>query len=136
MKHFPRAFGYFVAAALLGLAIAPNPASAQQAQQARQAQAPARATTTPSGNAENGKRAFMAHTCYSCHGYSAEGGVGARLVGYRSTIEAFTSYVRKPAGAMPPAGAKISAQELADIYTWIRSLPPSPDAKTIDLLKP
>ncbi len=24
----------------------------------------------------------MAHTCYSCHGYSAEGGVGARLVGF------------------------------------------------------
>jgi mono/diheme cytochrome c family protein len=133
MKHFPHAFGYFVAAALLGLAIVPNPASAQQAQQA---QAPARAAATPPGNAENGKRAFMAHTCYSCHGYSAEGGVGARLVGYRSTIEAFTSYVRKPAGAMPPAGAKISAQELADIYTWVRSLPPSPDAKTIDLLKP
>ena len=78
----------------------------------------------------------MTHTCYSCHGYSAEGGVGARLVGFPGTLGGFTAYIRKPAGTMPPAGAKISAQELADIYTWIRSLPPSPDAKTIDLLKP
>jgi hypothetical protein len=37
---------------------------------------------------------------------------------------------------MPPSGAKISAQEFLDIYTWVRSIAPSPDVKTIDLLKP
>ena len=118
---------FILAAALLSSML--GPASARP-----QASAPAAAPGP--GNAENGKKAFMTHTCYSCHGYSAEGGVGARLVGFPGTLAGFTAYIRKPAGAMPPAGAKISAQELADIYSWIRSLPPSPDAKTIDLLKP
>ena len=118
---------FILAAALLSSML--GPASARP-----QASAPAAAPSP--GNAENGKKAFMTHTCYSCHGYSAEGGVGARLVGFPGTLAGFTAYIRKPAGVMPPAGAKISAQELADIYTWIRSLPPSPDAKTIDLLKP
>ena len=118
---------FILAAALLSSML--GPASARP-------QAPARDAAPGSSNAENGKKAFMTHTCYSCHGYSAEGGVGPRLVGFPGTLGGFTAYIRKPAGTMPPAGAKISAQELADIYTWIRSLPPSPDAKTIDLLKP
>ena len=118
---------FILAAALLSSML--GPASARP-------QAPARAAAPGPGNAQNGKKAFMTHTCYSCHGYSAEGGAGARLVGFPGPLDGFTAYVRKPTGAMPPAGAKISAQELVDIYTWIRSLPPSPDAKTIDLLKP
>ena len=95
-----------------------------------------RAATSPSGNAENGRKAFITHTCYTCHGYEAEGGVGLRLVGYPNTLDSFIAYVRQPKGVMPPAGAKITAQEFLDIYTWVRSIAPSPDAKTIDLLKP
>ena len=62
--------------------------------------------------------------------------VGLRLVGFPAPLEAFIAYVRQPTGAMPPSGAKISAQEFLDIYTWVRSIAPSPDVKTIDLLKP
>jgi mono/diheme cytochrome c family protein len=95
-----------------------------------------RTATPPSGNAQNGRKAFIAHTCYTCHSYEAEGGVGLRLVGYPNTLDSFIAYVRQPKGVMPPSGAKITAQEFLDIYTWVRSIAPAPDAKTIDLLKP
>ena len=58
------------------------------------------------------------------------------MVGYSGTLESLIAYVRQPGGEMPPAGAKITAAEFLDIYTWIRSIPPSPDAKSIPLLNP
>lgn len=33
----------------------------------------------PAGNVENGRKAFIQHGCFSCHGFSGEGGPGARL---------------------------------------------------------
>jgi mono/diheme cytochrome c family protein len=129
--NYPRGSS-LLAGALLGLALAPSPAPAQP----RQTTPNTRAGTPSGGNAENGRKAFTAHTCYTCHGYEAEGGVGLRLVGYSNTLDSFIAYVRQPKGVMPPSGAKISAQEFLDIYTWVRSIGTSPDAKTIDLLKP
>ena len=129
---YSRGSSLFVAA-LLGLALAPSPAPARPRQTTPNT---VRAATPPSGNAQNGRKAFIAHTCYTCHGYEAEGGVGLRLVGYPNTLDSFIAYVRQPKGVMPPSGAKITAQEFLDIYTWVRSIAPSPDAKTIDLLKP
>ena len=125
--------GSIVAVALLGLAFAPSPALARRQQTTPDT---ARAATPTSSNVQNGRKAFIAHTCYTCHGYEAEGGVGLRLVGYSNTLDSFIAYVRQPRGVMPPSGAKITAQEFLDIYTWVRSIAPSPDPKTIDLLKP
>jgi mono/diheme cytochrome c family protein len=90
----------------------------------------------PADDARNGAKAFTAHTCYTCHGYEAEGGAGPRLVGEPLSLDAFIAYVRQPGGVMPPSGANISAQEFRDIYLWLRSIAPSPDVLTIDLLKP
>ena len=131
MKHTRG--GSLSAAALLSLLLASSPAPAQSPQTTPNT---VRAATPARGNVENGRKAFIAHTCYTCHGYEAEGGVGLRLVGFPAPLEAFIAYVRQPTGAMPPSGAKISAQEFLDIYTWVRSIAPSPDVKTIDLLKP
>ena len=125
--------GSLFAGALLCLAFAPSQAQARPQQTTPNT---ARGATPSSGNAQNGRKAFIAHTCYTCHGYEAEGGVGMRLVGYSNTLDSFIAYVRQPRGVMPPAGANITAQEFQDIYTWVRSIAPSPDAKTIDLLKP
>jgi mono/diheme cytochrome c family protein len=124
--------GFLLVAALLSLAIAPSPAPAQ----APTTPNTARGDAPAKGNVESGRKAFIAHTCYTCHGYEAEGGVGQRLVGFPAPLEAFIAYVRQPTGAMPPSGAKITTQEFLDIYTWVRSIAPSPDSKTIDLLKP
>jgi mono/diheme cytochrome c family protein len=125
--------GSLFAAALLALALAPSSTPARARQTTPNT---VRAATPSSGNAQNGKKAFIAHTCYTCHGHEAEGGVGLRLVGYANTLDSFIAYVRQPKGVMPPAGANITAQEFQDIYAWVRSIAPSPDAKTIDLLKP
>jgi len=64
----------------------------------------------------------------------AKGGAGARLAQNPITFQAFLSYVRKPKGAMPPFGNQIPEAELADIYAFLKSAPPSPDPKSIPLL--
>jgi mono/diheme cytochrome c family protein len=88
----------------------------------------------PAGNVENGKKAFIQHGCFSCHGFSGEGGPGARLAQNPIPFQAFVQYVRRPRRSMPPYGTQVSDQELADIYAFIKSIPPSPDAKSIPLL--
>lgn len=92
------------------------------------------AGAAPAGNVENGRKAFIQHGCFSCHGYSAEGGPGARLAQNPIPFQGFVQYVRRPRRSMPPYGTQVSDQELADIYAFIKSIPPSPDAKSIPLL--
>jgi len=62
------------------------------------------------------------------------GGAGARLAQNPITFQAFVNYVRKPKGTMPPFGNQVTQTELADIYAFLKSVPPSPDPKTIPLL--
>jgi mono/diheme cytochrome c family protein len=90
--------------------------------------------TTPKARIEDGRKAFIQHGCFSCHGFSGQGGRGARLAQSPIPLQAFAQYVRRPNRAMPPFGAQVSDQELADIYAFIKSIPPSPDPKSIPLL--
>jgi mono/diheme cytochrome c family protein len=100
-----------------------------------QSQKPApQAGAAPAGNLENGRRAFIQHGCFSCHGFTGEGGAGPRLAQGPIPFEAFAQYVRRPKRTMPPFGTQVSDQELADIYAFIKSIPPSPDSKSIPLL--
>ena len=110
------------------------------------------APSAPAGNAEKGKMAFRQHGCFACHGYSGDGGIspypsqagfraprpqvtGARLAGMPLPFPAFMNYVRKPGGRMPAFGSNnISESDLADIYAFLKSVPPSPDPKSIPLL--
>ena len=100
----------------------------QAQQQSRQAEA------ALAGNIENGRERFKVHGCTSCHGYSGQGGAGARLAQNPITLEAFKNYVRRPKGSMPPFGNQVTEAEFADIYAYLKSVPPSPDPKTIPLL--
>ena len=100
-----------------------------------QSQKPApQAGAAPAGNIENGRKAFIQHGCFSCHGFSGEGGPGARLAQNPIPFQAFVQYARRPKRSMPPYGMQVSDQELADIYAFIKSIPPSPDPKSIPLL--
>jgi ubiquinol-cytochrome c reductase cytochrome c subunit len=87
-------------------------------------------------SADNGKRLFMTYYCYSCHGTEGQGGAGPRLIA-RATPDSLIRYVRKPTGTnMPPYTSKvISNEDLQDIHAYLRSIPPSPPAKTIALLQ-
>ena len=119
-------FGLGILATLLGLAV---PVLGGQA-----SQQPRRAEAAPAGNAENGKKQFRTHGCVSCHSYSGQGGAGARLAQNPITFQAFVNYVRRPKGSMPPFGNQLTETELADIYAFLKSVPPSPDPKSIPLL--
>src|ERR1700690_1174351 len=90
---------------------------------------------TPSGDAVKGKKIFDQYGCYQCHDHDAKGGAGARLAPNTLPFVAFSRYVRKPAGQMPPyTGKVVSDQELADIYAFLQTIPAPPAAKSIPIL--
>jgi mono/diheme cytochrome c family protein len=89
----------------------------------------------PAGNAQNGKRIFDSYGCYQCHDHDGHGGAGARLAPRPIPFAAFSRYVSRPAGDMPPYTTKVvSDQELADIYAFLQSIPQPPPVKDIPLL--
>jgi mono/diheme cytochrome c family protein len=88
------------------------------------------------GNSEEGKRLFMKHNCYYCHGTSGQGGRdGARIAQTALNLQGLMRYVRKPTGGMPAFTEKIlSDRELTDIYAYLKSLPQAKSSKDIPLL--
>ena len=92
----------------------------------------------PAGNAQNGKKLFMADGCYECHGRQGQGAAqtgAARIGPPMLSFDGFQSYVRKPTNNMPPYTSKaIPDQDLADIYAYLKSIPMPPKGKDIPLL--
>src|SRR5438105_4496596 len=87
------------------------------------------------GDAKKGRELYLKYSCYSCHGFDGHGGAGARLVPMKIPLAGFTAYVRNPR-QMPPYTAKaLPDADLGDIWAYIRTLPESPAAKDIPLLK-
>jgi mono/diheme cytochrome c family protein len=98
--------------------------------------AAATAQTKP-GKAENGKRLYLKNGCYQCHGQSGQGGLaGARLAQTKLAQAAFIAYVRNPApGGMPPYRTQVMTdQELADVWTYIKTFAEPAPAKSIPQL--
>jgi mono/diheme cytochrome c family protein len=91
-----------------------------------------------SGNAQNGGRIYVADGCYECHGRVGQGSqstAAPRIGPPALTIDAFARYIHAPTGNMPPYTSKVvSDQDVADIYAFLKSLPPAPAAKDIPLL--
>jgi mono/diheme cytochrome c family protein len=90
------------------------------------------------GNAQNGSRIYVADGCYECHGRVGQGSqstAAPRIGPPTLTIDAFARYIHAPVGNMPPYTSKVvSDQDVADIYAFLKSLPPAPAAKDIPLL--
>jgi mono/diheme cytochrome c family protein len=99
----------------------------------------ARAQDAPKGDAAKGKQLWLADGCSYCHGTVGQGG-GGRSAGLRVAhpplpFEAFLNQVRRPADEMPVyVESVLSNQDVADIFAYIRSLPPPPDLKSIRIL--
>jgi mono/diheme cytochrome c family protein len=89
-------------------------------------------------NPGNGQRLYVRDGCYECHGYLGQGSTstgGTRLGPPQIPLSAFISYVREPTGQMPPYTAKaMSNEDLAEIYNFLKSIPPPPPLKSIPLL--
>lgn len=87
----------------------------------------ARATAAP-GDAASGKRAFQDYVCYYCHGSEGQGSaanVGPRIATTPRSLDSFVRYVRRPAGRMSAyPDAVVSDAVLADIYAFLKAIPP------------
>jgi mono/diheme cytochrome c family protein len=91
----------------------------------------------PPGNAEKGKKLFVERACWQCHGLAAQGGgiAGPRLAGRVPAWSTFSRYVRRPTEEMIPYTEKtLPDAELADIYAWLRAIPPPPAVSSIPQL--
>ncbi len=70
--------------------------------------------------------AIYAHNCQACHGESAAGGMGPKLV--RNTIlkneGAFWDTVLHGRGPMPAWDGALSDQDIADVHAWLLTLSP------------
>ena len=107
-------------------------AAAFSASSLRAAQAAA-----PAGDVAKGKASFERTGSWQCHGRQGQGGrEGPRIASpVPRAWPAFSAFVRTTKGDMPPYTDNVlSNQELADIYAFLRSIPPAPDFKTIPML--
>ena len=92
----------------------------------------------PAGSAERGAKLYVEKMCYTCHGYSGQGGErgsGPRVAPDVWPWEAFERQTRRPRADMPRYSAKfVNDQELADIHAWLSTIKPGPKAAEIPLL--
>jgi mono/diheme cytochrome c family protein len=91
----------------------------------------------PAGDVAKGKTSFERTGCWQCHGHQGQGGrEGPRIASpVPLAWPAFSAFVRTTKADMPPyTESVLSDQELADIYAYVRSIPPAPDFKTIPML--
>ena len=117
---------------LLAIAGASLSAAAFAASSAFAAQAAA-----PAGDVAKGKTSFERTGCWQCHGHQGQGGrEGPRIASpVPLAWPAFSAFVRTTRADMPPyTESVLSNQELADIYAYVRSIPPAPNFKTIPML--
>ncbi|HEV7775939.1 MAG TPA: c-type cytochrome [Luteibacter sp.] len=92
----------------------------------------------PPGDAAHGHHLFLTVGCYQCHGTSGEGGgvFGPKLAPDPLPFIAVDHQLRSPAMRMPVYTAKVlSDQDVADIYAYLKSIPPSKQPDQIPLLK-
>ncbi len=111
--------------AMASLAVTVNPAWAQQ-------------VSAPAGDIENGKTLYLQVGCYECHGQAGQGAqmTGPRVSRTQFPFESFVYQLRHPANQMPPyEAAVLSDQDAADIYAYLRQMPPPRDPRSIPQLQ-
>jgi len=88
------------------------------------------------GNAARGQPLFSdTFNCYACHGFDAQSGE-RRLVPMNYTQEGFITFVQSSPLPNMPAFPDASAQDLADIYAYIRTIPvDAPAVNDLPLLR-
>jgi len=121
---------------LMTVALAAGLASSGIGAQTRGTAPQSAVSAAPAGDAKRGKTLFeQTYRCYACHGYDGQTGT-PRLVPMSRTEDAFMTYVRKPATAAMPAFADVPAQDLGDVYAYIRSIrAESPSVETVPILR-
>jgi mono/diheme cytochrome c family protein len=96
------------------------------------------AAPAPTGDAAKGNALFHAVGCWECHGTVGQGGTiaGPKIGGTALPFEAFLQQLRTPQNQMPPYEPKIlSDADAANIYAFLKSIPPAQAASDIPVLK-
>jgi mono/diheme cytochrome c family protein len=79
-------------------------------------------TSFPPGNAGNGLNVFNTAGCSGCHALAAAGspqGDGPALDGTKLAVAAVEQQVVSGGGGMPPFGLQLTAQQIADVATFV-----------------
>jgi mono/diheme cytochrome c family protein len=115
---------------LIALALAASPLIAAPVTAAAQ---PAAA---PAGDPVKGQATYTAFLCYACHGSRGSNGNGGPIAGANLFPYPFVlNQLRKPRRQMPAYPAEqLSDQGVADIYAYLKTIPPSPNVKDIPIL--
>ena len=81
------------------------------------------ACSTPPGNTEDGKRWYLMNNCYSCHGINGNDGQGPAIDADDLSFRHFLSIVRNAKSPIMPKfpEEKVSKQDAADMYAWLRT---------------
>lgn len=80
----------------------------------------------PPGNPEEGKKWYMMHNCYSCHGLHGDDGRAVKIAGIKMGFGSFVQKLRSTDSAIMRSfpESKISQQDAADIYAYLKNMPP------------
>jgi mono/diheme cytochrome c family protein len=127
MKQSVTPLRWLVAAALAGAALASVGIAAAPAQDAA------------AGDANNGKRLYLADGCFECHGRAGQGGAmnyqTPALAQLELPVESFVAFLREAPNDMPAYSADVlSDKDAADIHAFLRSLPGRKPSKDFPLL--
>jgi len=100
---------------------------------------PARAQEAASGDAVNGKRAYLATGCMYCHGRAGQGGAmnypAPPLAKTELPVDGFKGVLRQSLRDMPAyVEAVLPDKDVVDIYAFLQTLPGRRPAKDIAIL--
>ncbi len=79
--------------------------------------------STPMGNPEDGKRWYLMHNCFSCHGPHGNDGKAPEISNLSMGFWRFKRKIRNAGSPIMPKypAAKISDQDVADIYAMLKA---------------
>jgi mono/diheme cytochrome c family protein len=82
--------------------------------------------SAPPGNPADGKRWFLMNNCSSCHGPHGNDGRAVNIAGLEMGFGSFLRKIRKTDTQIMPSfpETKVSKQDAADIYAYLRSITP------------
>ena len=87
------------------------------------------ACSAPPGNPADGKRWFLMNNCSSCHGLHGNDGRAVNIAGLKMGFGRFLRKLRNTDTQIMPSypETKVSKQDAADIYAYLRSIKPEGD---------
>jgi ubiquinol-cytochrome c reductase cytochrome c subunit len=88
-------------------------------------------------SAARGKQVYMANGCWTCHGTVGQGSfTGLKLVPEPLPLDAMITFIRGSTGPMPAYSADgMPDADIADIHAYLSSVPKSPTADSIPILR-